>query len=1156
MHTHIRFGVLVAAVSLAVSGFASITTDLGGDWRLTRVDTSREAIDIACPVPGDIQSALLAAGKMKDPYYGRNEADVQWVGREDWRLVRAFDVDAKTLAAKSVTLRLEDVDCFAEITLNGRALGKTSNRFRRWEYEVKPLLKAKGNELTVVFRSSEREAERLAALSPREFGMCNVTVKGMSYIRKPGCHGGWDWGVTLMTAGLCGPVRLIATDDVRLDYLHAEPTFNADYTHCDLKVTAETTSWDGKPGKVVKTFSIDDPPLWWPNGMGERKFYTYTIEVGSDVITRKVGLRKVEIVNEKDRDAKTGKDGLSFYIKVNGVPVFAKGADWIPCDALDSRQTAERYRDLIVSAKKANFNMIRVWGGGLYEKDAFYDLCDEHGIMVWQDFMFACATYPWDERFAAEVTAEAEHQVRRLRDHASIVLWCGDNECTGALHWFDWEKGKDVVDDNIAKWSAKAKAIKAVIAEHDPARVFWPSSPAVGPDDYSAAGWKEDSCGDMHYWDVWHGNKPFEAYYSVRPRFCSEFGFQSYPSRETAETYCDGTRLSLDDPDFAHHQKDNGGTQRIRNTMGRYFREPSTIDDVLYLSQVQQAYAIRTAVESWRHQSPRCMGTLFWQLNDDWPVSSWSSIEYGGKWKHLQYHAKRFYAPIAVVAVPGEEDGSETEVWAINDTAEEVESELEALVAPFDGVAKRLETRAAKLPPRSSTRVATYPAGAFGASAKPFTTFAAFKLRVKGEVVSANERFFDYFKHLPLARADVRVSAKFGGTGDVEVTVRADKSAFFVWLDAPGFAGEFSDNSFTLLAGEEKTVTYARRRPDKSPFDLKLFKKRLAVRHLAETYPEEKAPVKVIFDTDVCTDYDDVGALAVLHALADAGEAEILGIACCTKGVSGLAAVERVNAWYGRPDIPLASFHGKGGVTGPKDFYGILDLWGDQVKYRSSDDASDAVDLYRRLLAKAEDGSVTICAVGFLSNLAALLESPGDAHSPLAGRALVAKKVKKLYLMACAYPNGKEYNSKGDPSASRVVLSGWPTEIVFSDFEYGKDIYTGRTLAERGVPENPAATIYRKLLAPREKCTDTSWDRLDGHPSWDLTAVLAAVRGEYSYFMVDRGEFSMVGEDGENTWRNDLKGRHLRLSEQLPKAEVGRMIDELLCRPPRSASSR
>jgi len=1131
--------------------YASRTIDLAGTWNLAYADGLHDAV-YACPVPGDVQSALLASGAIPDPYYGRNEEKVQWVSRTEWEISRTFSADRALLASKSVILRLEDVDTFAEISLNGHLLGKTSNRFRRWEFDVKPYLKEGANELVGVFRNAEAEAERLAAASPRAFGMCNVTVKGMPYIRKPGCHGGWDWGITLMTVGFCGPVQLIATDDVRLDYLRAEPVFNDDYSHCDLTVTAETTSWDGKKGEVKKTFPIEKPELWWPNGMGEQKFFTYSITVGSDVVTRKVGLRKIEVVNTPDKDPKTGKDGLSFYLKVNGIPVFCKGADWIPCDALDARQTPEKYADLLGSAREANFNMIRVWGGGAYEKDAFYELCDKLGLLVWQDFMFACATYPWNDDFAAEVKAEAEHQVKRLRDHASIALWCGDNECTGALHWFDWEKGKDVVDDNIAKWSAKAKTIKGVIAAEDPARVFWPSSPAVGPDDYSAAGWKEDSCGDMHYWDVWHGNKSFDAYYSVRPRFCSEFGFQSYSSREVAETYCDGAKLALDDPDFAHHQKDGGGNVRIRNTMGRYFRDPAAIDDVLYLSQVQQAYAIRTAVESWRHQSPRCMGTLFWQMNDDWPVASWSSVEYGGKWKQLQYHAKRFYAPVAVVAVPGADDPTRTEVWAINDTAREVAGELETLRVPFAGAPETVEKLAVKIAPRSTGLVAVYRADRFGAAAKPFTTFAAFKLRVNGEVIASNERFFDYFKHLPLAKTKLAVSVAPAPAGKVAVTVKAEKSVFFVWLDAPGVRGTFDDDSFTLLAGETKRVLFT----PKGRFDYEAFEKALTVKHLAETYPEKKEPVKIVFDTDVCTDYDDVGALAVLHAFADAGEAEILGVACSTKGVSGLVAVQRVNEWYGRPDIPLASFRGTGGVTGPKDHYGVLANWKGPFKYPVSDAAPDATALYRKILAAKDDGSVTICSVGFLSNLAALLESKGDDVSPLDGRALVEKKVKKLYLMACAYPKGKEYNSMKDPAASRIVLEKWPTEIVFSDFEYGKDVYTGRRIAEEGEEENPVADVYRRMLAPRGRVTETTWDRVKGHPSWDHTAVIAAVRGEYAYWITERGTFAMVGDDGENTWKGDFKGRHIRIAEQLPKREMEDLIDELMCRPARARQKK
>ncbi|MBO6167884.1 MAG: cellulase family glycosylhydrolase [Kiritimatiellae bacterium] len=613
---------VASGICAAASAFAA-EKDLSGEWMLT----DNCGHDVAATVPGGVHDSLLKAGAIEDIYWGANETGTLWVARRDWRFSRTFGCDEAFLAHKEIVLRLEDCDTFATISLNGREIGRTADRFQRYTFDAKPFLRAGENRIEAVFRSPVAVADEKREEYGRPYPVVNVKwAKNQPLIRKPICHAGWDWGPEVESMGFCGTVKLIATSRPRIEYVHTAQRFNDDLTHCTLDVFADLS--DGTT--VTNRIEIDDPPLWWPNGEGEQNFYTFSIDVNGEKVTKRIGLRKLEVLNEKD------SIGLSLVFRVNNRDIFAKGANWIPCDALEGRQTRERYRDLLESAKSANMNMIRVWGGGQYEKDVFYDLCDELGLLVWHDMMFACAAYPGDGKFLEEIEKELSHQLRRLKDHASIAMWCGDNECLGAIKWYPEIAGDEAHYRDA--WLARQKLQGECVAKYDSQRTYWPSSPCCGPGDFGDA-WKDDSKGDMHQWDVWHENAPFEKYCEYKPRFCSEFGYQSFPSPEVAATFSK-TR----DADFEWHQKNDGGNERIRKTILRYFGKPKDFESELLLSQFAQAMAVQTAVEAWRSEAPRCMGTLYWQLNDNWPVASWSSLEYGGKWKPLHYVAKRFYA--------------------------------------------------------------------------------------------------------------------------------------------------------------------------------------------------------------------------------------------------------------------------------------------------------------------------------------------------------------------------------------------------------------------------------------------------------------------------------------------------------------------------------
>lgn len=810
--------------------------DLRGVWTLRQVG-SDEAIE--ANVPGDVHSALLACGKIPDPYWADNEQAVQWVGRSDWEYARTFEVDPEMLEAPSVYLHFDSLDTFAEVYLNGHLVAKTDNMFLRHRFEVKPFLTAGRNEIRVVLRSPENEAIARSRKMPYEIPHSQFPVQAphINLIRKSPCHGGWDWGICLMVLGIYGQVYLESVTTARIDYVTTRQEHAPG--RCTVEVTAEVESPRGgetdfevrlgevqsrqrvtlAPGynRLTTALEVKDPKLWWPNGYGDQPLYDLVVRVGDGEVRKRLGLRTLEVVTEED------DKGLSFRIRVNGVDIFCKGANWIPADALPSRQTREVLDDLLSSAVQAHMNMLRVWGGGQYESDDFYDLCDEKGILVWQDFMFSCACYPATPEFLESVRKEVIHQVKRLRDHPCIALWCGNNECLGALSWFPVSrKNRDryLVDYDRLFEGTIGKAVD----EADPTRIYWPSSPCGGRGDYSD-NWHDDRRGDMHYWRVWHENASFDAYYDVVPRFCSEFGYQSFPSLETIATFAPPEHWNPTAPSMEYHQRHPGGNSRIVEMMTRLFRVPQGFENFIYLSQVQQALAIKTAVEFWRRNRPVCMGTLYWQLNDLWPVCSWSSIEYGGKWKLLHYAAKRFFAPLIGTLQPAK-DG--VELWVVNDHTASRSIQAEILVMDFKGKVLFQDRIEETVEGGSAKRIASYARDAV--APKPDEVFMISRVR-SGSEEHVNDYFFVPYKRCDLVKANIQADVSETQEG-FAVRLKTDAPSFFVSLDVRGVSGVFEDNCFTLLPGEERVVAF---RP-KRRATLEEITRGLKVTHLRATY--------------------------------------------------------------------------------------------------------------------------------------------------------------------------------------------------------------------------------------------------------------------------------------------------------------------------------
>jgi beta-mannosidase len=765
--------------------------DLAGCWTLSD-ESGAHVIDF--DLPGDGISALVKAGVLPDPYWGRNEFDCRWVAERDWVATRAFSHDGS-----GCELVVEGLDTVAEIWLNGVLVLSAANLHRRWRVDVSAALKAGENLVEIRFRSPVQEAAARQSTMPFyiPYQAVNGPIPHANMLRKQQCDFGWDWNIALGIFGLSGAIRLEPLGprigDVLVGQVHAAGqvevrlTVHATSEDVTASLCGETQTATVLNGVAQLVLVVQDPVLWWPAGQGAQVLHELVVTGSGARAVRKIGLCDMRLVSEPDAA------GRSFGMQVNGRAVFAKGANWIPADALFGRITPDAVRKLLQSAVDANMNMIRVWGGGRYEPDWFYDLCDELGLMVWQDFMFACHLYPSTPAFLAEVGLEVRDVVARISHHACIALWCGDNELIGALTWFP-ESRKDR-DRYLVNYDRLNRTIEAALHSVLPDANWWPSSPSPGPMAFGDA-WHDDSSGDMHFWSVWHEGKDFDHYRDVSPRFCSEFGFQSYPSMSVIGKFADPKDWNIASPVMESHQKNPGGNARIAETMFRYFRFPVDFPNFVYLSQVQQGLAIKTAVTHWRSLKPHCMGTLYWQLNDTWPVCSWSSLDHGGNWKLLHHMAARFYAPVTVVAVP--KDGG-ISLRAVNDRPEAVTIAVTARAAAMDGSTRALGEATVTIPTDAAVPVLTVPPDALGPGEVLAFTWAG---DAEGGDVHAPKPWKAYDLMPSGLTADVRQEGTVW-----KLTLSVNALAPFVAIESE-VPGHFSANAVTLFPGYPTTITF------------------------------------------------------------------------------------------------------------------------------------------------------------------------------------------------------------------------------------------------------------------------------------------------------------------------------------------------------------
>ncbi len=825
--------------------------NLDHGWRFRQITAAAQEAEsgwLPATVPGDVHLDLLANKKIPDPYYRDNEAKLQWIENESWEYRLNFDVTPALLARSNVDLVFDGLDAAAQVYLNGVQVLDANNSFRVWRVPAKPHLHAGKNLLRVVFPSPIKAA---AAVAAGDSFRLKSKTEDKTYIRKPAYEYGWDWGPRFVTSGIWKPVRLEAWDKLRIaDFAIRQRDVSKEVAHLDAEVEIEakgagighlTFGHDGygvytrnskldgirdvtlHAGRNVIDFPIEmkNPALWYPAGYGDQSLYNFWVKIadGEQVVdTRSVvtGLRS--IVLRRDLD----KWGRSFEFVVNGIPIFAKGADVIPFDSFPNRVTTADYRRILQSARDANMNMIRHWGGGYYETDEFYAICDELGIMVWQDFMFGNDWQPGTYAFKQNIEAEAEDQVRRLRNHPSIVLWCGNNETEAAMNW----AGRPALPPDIKTqmWqdylTEFSGILPRVVARLDPETPYWPSSPSA---DYEtswalteaiSAGvsfeklFEGFKTGDMHDWSVWHGRVPFADYEKHYWRFVSEYGFQSFPEMRTVEAFTQPEdRANIFTTVMLAHQKNAAGNSIIHDYIAKDYPEPKDFPSFLYVSQVLQAEGIKVGAEHFRRSRPETMGSIFWQLNDCWPVASWSSIDYYGRWKALQYYARRFYAPILVS--PHVEDGA-LKVYIVSDKTAPQKADLRVRLMDFHGKVLLEETHPVDVAALASKVYLDWPLKklADAGAADTSRVFVVADLTVAGAELSRNLVYLAPTKEVHLKPAQLKVEAT-GAKGSYKIRVSSPVLARSVYISFGDLDVELSDNYFDLLPGETTEITAA-----------------------------------------------------------------------------------------------------------------------------------------------------------------------------------------------------------------------------------------------------------------------------------------------------------------------------------------------------------
>lgn len=769
-------------------------------------------------VPVSVHTALLKNGMIEDPFYRDNEEKLQWIEREDWEFQCSFDVTEEVLAKKHIELIFRELDTYAKVFLNDTLILETDNMFRTWTADVKKWLKPSGNKLHIYFESPIKKVEQ-------DWKNLGYELPGgiRTMTRKAQFHYGWDWGPRFVGCGILKTPEILAWDDILIENIFvttqsiskenarmiARIRYRSDFAgpvslvaQYGKRKSVEDRRFEVGVHEDSVTWDVPNPQLWWCRGLGEPYLYDFTVNIKRGTINIekadvRTGIRTVELVTQKD------KQGEAFYFKLNGVPVFAKGANYIPQDIFQDRVTPAQYKKLLDDAAAANMNMLRVWGGGIYEDDLFYQLCDARGIMVWQDFMYACAMYPGGGKFLKNAALEAYEQIERLRQHPCIALWCGNNENNEAWHNWGWQMQFNEGQRNQLWRDYQIlfnDLLPTYVANYGGGVAYWESSPR-----YGRRNPKSFTEGDSHYWGVWIDEEPIEIYNKKITRFMSEYGFQSFPEWRTIQSFTLPEDRQLDTKVMLTHQKFPRGNTLLAEYQKRDFRPTQNFEDFSYVSQIIQAEAIRTGIEAHRRNKPYCMGTLYWQLNDVWPVASWSSRDYFGRWKALHYYARDVFAPVA--ALPIVEDDI-LKIYGVSDLLEKTSVTVQVRAFDFDGKILSDVTKLDTEIPTDSSRM-IWQGTVKTVLGKQKLENSVVEITLKNsEGKLLNRRLFYLCPPKKLSLPKAKISLKVEQVNDgYQLILQSDKLAknVLIGTEAEGF---FSDNYFDLLPGERKTVLF------------------------------------------------------------------------------------------------------------------------------------------------------------------------------------------------------------------------------------------------------------------------------------------------------------------------------------------------------------
>ncbi|NUU64055.1 beta-mannosidase [Paenibacillus agri] len=816
---------------------------LSGIWQMKKTNDSEW---INGNVPGSVFNDLLQAGQMEDPFFRDNEYDALELSKSDFEYTREFSVEKDLLDHDVVLLRCEGLDTLCDLSINGTLVLKADNMHRTYEIDVKDVLVPGINVIHVLIQSATLYA--LEKEKEQHLSSCADAVPGISHIRKAHSMFGWDWGPQIPDAGIWRDITIHGYDNGRIDDVYVTQTHSENKVHLDIKVDLQHWSeaelhlravLESPDGQVYEQVSavnlsqtslalaITDPQIWWPNNFGSQPLYTLKVELSSgakviDDKTLTIGLRTLTVKQVKDTW------GESFEFEVNGKSIFAMGANYIPEDNVFGRINYEKTEKLIKSCVEANYNCIRVWGGGYYADDYFYDLCDQYGLIVWQDHMYACGNYDFTDEFKDSITLETIDNMKRIRHHASLGLWSGNNELEYAWAYWGWGEryGEKLKQDYLKQFEEYLPELSKSL---DPNTFYWRSSPSsTGNFDDP----NNENIGDMHYWDVWHGRKPITEFRTLFPRFMSEFGLQSFPSLKTVESFTLPEDRNIFSYVMESHQKNGTGNEKILYYISEYFKYPKDFDNLLYVSQLIQAEGMRNGIEHWRRNRGRCMGAIYWQLNDIWPVASWSSLDYFGRWKAGHYAAKRFFAPVLASAC---EEGTTVSLHVTNETLNETTGHLSWRLLNTRSELIQSGELAVSVDALSTQEIASLDFGSvLDTKQKLRESYLEFDYIVDGQSVSGGTVLFVKSKHFNYL--DPQISTSVTETEDqFIVEVKSESLAKFVELSLSDTDSLWSDNIFDLSASAAKTVTVLKDSLSEQ-LTLEAFKEQLTVRSLFDTF--------------------------------------------------------------------------------------------------------------------------------------------------------------------------------------------------------------------------------------------------------------------------------------------------------------------------------